>query len=60
MTNYERLIQMTDEELARQIRIWGCQNCYCVGDSEKCNTSSCEEFVLKWLRKEAKEREEND
>ena len=46
MTNYERLIQMTDEELARQIRIWGCQNCYCVGDSEKCNTSSCEEFVL--------------
>ena len=49
-TNRNRLLQMTDEELACYVR--QCRCCEYEHDGEKCVLDNCTAGIAKWLQKE--------
>lgn len=52
MTNYERIISMTAEEMAENIAADEINQCdYCVYDNYSCS-SDCEYGIAKWLERE--------
>ena len=56
MTNYEKIKNMTVEELARFLanrNQTDCINCPCFG--EVCNENSCDNALKIWLESEVKE-----
>ena len=58
MTNYERIIKMSDKELARFIGNSDCYYCRKLGlfpNGEECKLECCSDATLQWLNTESEQ-----
>ena len=57
LTNYERIKNMTIEEMAELLTFWECDNCCAYGEMEDClaDDKGCYNGIKKWLKNEVNE-----